>query len=181
MYGGTECISNVQKITNVVDNIIIGSKNPAKIKQLKATFGLPNVTYNDDFANVLSFGIQGWQSRNWDPAVNDPSYAQFCANITSKSPLYSPSSTLKNSVHELLTEGGYGKEASALTTPFLNWIGWLAVNEVEPCAAGGQTQDACFSTHTPSFYAQDDITQTWRSWPYQVSLQNLWRLPHPLY
>ncbi|KAH8805723.1 serine carboxypeptidase S28-domain-containing protein [Xylogone sp. PMI_703] len=167
VYGPPTCISNVQKITHMVDNIITNPKNSGKVKELKTAFGLPNVTYNDDFASVLSFGVQGWQSKNWDPAVNDLSFDWFCANISSKSELYKHSSSLKSTVKDLLTVGGYGHEVSTLTVPVLNWIGWLYDNEVAPCASEGSSQDACFSTHIPEFYSQDDITQDWRSWPYQ--------------
>ena len=44
-YGPPDCISIQQKLTHVVDNILIGRKDDTKtIQQLKTVFGLPNVT-----------------------------------------------------------------------------------------------------------------------------------------
>ena len=43
-YGPPSCIVNQQKLTNIVDNIIIGSKNNQTINELKAAFGLQNLT-----------------------------------------------------------------------------------------------------------------------------------------
>ena len=53
----------------------------------------------------------------------------------------------------------------------LNLIGYLDKNVVVPCAEANKTQDECYSGHNATFYAQDDITQSWRSWPYQYCTQ----------
>lgn len=153
----------------MVDNILIGLNNKKTTAELKTAFGLPNVTYDDDFAAVLAYGIYSWQSRVWDPAENDPSFDLFCGNITAKSNLYPELNNRKGSVQKLLRKGGYGHEVSHLTTPLLNWIGWLASYAVNDCEG---TQDSCFSTHIPEFYAKDGIDQDWRSWPYQVSISS---------
>ena len=155
----------------MVDNILIGLNNSKTTASLKSVFGLPNVTYDDDFATVVGYGIDSWQGKVWDPAENNPSFDEFCGNITAKSLLYPEVSSRKAAVQTLLKEGGYGSEISVLTTPLLNWIGWLGVYTVNSC----QDQDSCYDTHNPASYVQDDITQTWRSWPYQVS-----RPPKPL-
>jgi hypothetical protein len=151
----------------MMDNILIGLNDSAITAELKGAFGLPNVTYDDDFASVVSYGIDSWQNLVWDPAENDPSFDLFCGNITSNSIIYAETSSLTSTVQDLLTKGGYGSEVSNLTTPLLNWIGWLGQYAVDSCQGD---QDACFSTHNATYYAQDDITQSWRSWPYQVSI-----------
>jgi hypothetical protein len=151
----------------MIDNILIGLNDSATTAELKGAFGLPNVTYDDDFASVVSYGIDSWQGLVWDPAENDPSFDLFCGNITSDSIIYPETSSLTSTVQDLLTKGGYGSEVSNLTTPLLNWIGWLGQYAVDSCQGD---QDACFSTHNATYYAQDDITQSWRSWPYQVSI-----------
>jgi hypothetical protein len=69
-YGPPACVSATQKIVNVVDNILIGKNDTNLTKELKTTFGLPNVTYDDDFANVLIGGISSWQGRNWKFRTN---------------------------------------------------------------------------------------------------------------
>ena len=171
VYADQQCVSNTQKITHMMDNILLGLKNQKITADLKSVFGLPNVTYDDDFATVVGYGIDSWQGKVWDPAENNPSFDEFCGNITAKSLLYPEVSSRKAAVQTLLKEGGYGSEISVLTTPLLNWIGWLGVYTVNSC----QDQDSCYDTHNPASYVQDDITQTWRSWPYQVS-----RPPKPL-
>jgi hypothetical protein len=167
VYADQECIENTQKITNVIDNILIGLNDPNTTAELKGVFGLPNVTYDNDFAQTVATGLDYWQSKNWDPATNDPTFDQWCGNITASNVIYSDTESLKATVHDLLNKGGYGTETHSLTKPFLNWIGWLYQNVVSGCV--GESQDACFSSHNVAYYEQDDITQTWRSWPYQVS------------
>lgn len=166
VYANQECIHNTQKITNMMDNILLGLNDPAATAELKGVFGLPNVTYDDDFAYVISYGIHAWQSKNWNPEVNDPSFDWFCSNITTDSVIYHYTESLTSTVQDLLKKGGYESEVDSLTTPMLNWIGWLAQYAVDRCEG---IQDSCFSTRNTTFYQQDDISQDWRSWPYQVS------------
>jgi hypothetical protein len=170
-YGPPDCIATTQKLTNVVDNILIGHHGTLAVLELKAAFGMESVTYNDDFANALSFGIGAWQGKNWDPAVNDPSFSEYCGNITSDSILYPETSALKQPVKKLLGVAGYATESATLTNRMLNWIGYVNATQVAPCAAQGETQDECFTTHNQTYYDQDDLSQSWRSWPYQYCTQ----------
>lgn len=152
----------------MVDNILIGVNDTATTAELKAVFGLPNVTYDNDFAYVIADGITSWQGKNWDPATNDPDFDIYCANITSPSVIYPYTESLKTTAQNLLEKGGYASEVDTLATPMLNWIGWLAQYTVNNCEGD---QDACYSTHNATYYAQDDISQDWRSWPYQYCTQ----------
>jgi hypothetical protein len=68
----------------MIDNIIIGLNDSATTAELKGVFGLPNITHNDDFAQAVAGGIDAWQGKNWDPEVNDPSFDQYCGNITTQ-------------------------------------------------------------------------------------------------
>ena len=170
-YGPPECIRATQELTNVVDNILIGHANTPLVTQLKTAFGLNNITYNDDFANTLSFGIGGWQGRNWDPAINDPSFSYYCGNLSAMSVLYPGTERLRPAAQALLSAAGYGSQITNLTTPMLNYIGYVNATAVQPCKAGGQTQDECYTTHNATFYEQDDLSQSWRSWPYQYCTQ----------
>ena len=171
-YGPPDCISTTQKLINVVDNILINKGNDATlVHELMSAFGLGDLTYSNDFANVLSDGVGSWQGKNWDPAVNDPSFALYCGNISSNETLYTPSTSLTYIVEDLLVKGGYGDQ-SYLVNRMLNFIGWIHITQVDPCIVkGGQTADECFSTHNQTFYSQDNISQTWRSWPYQYCSQ----------
>ncbi|KAI9837837.1 MAG: hypothetical protein M1819_006771 [Sarea resinae] len=166
VFGPPACISMQQKLINIVDKIIIGLNSTSTTSELKAVFGLPNVTYADDFANILSDGIYGWQSRNWDPAVDDPSFYQYCANLTSSTVLYPSTASLTPQVESLIAVAKYPNSTS-LVTGMLNLIGYVNLTSVAPCTEGGTSQDACFTTHNSTFYAQSDISQEWRSWPYQ--------------
>ena len=151
----------------MVDNILIGLNDSSTTAELKSAFGAPNVTHDGDFASVIASGIYGWQSLNWDPEVNIPTFTTYCANITSDKVLYPETNDLTSTVQDLLTKGGYGSEVSTLTTPMLNWIGWLGPNELDNC--DDVDQDSCYSTYNVTFYEDTNIeTASWRSWPYQV-------------
>lgn len=169
VYADQKCIEYTQKITHVVDNILIGLKNPATTAELKGVWGLPNVTHDDDFAQVLASGLDSWQGKNWDPALNDPTFDDWCSTITDSSIAYNNTESLKPTVQDLLKKGGYSAEVNSLTTPFLNWIGWLYENVVSSCT--NLDQDECWDSYNPDNYAGDDITASWRSWPYQVCTQ----------
>ncbi|KAG9236991.1 putative serine protease K12H4.7 [Amylocarpus encephaloides] len=164
VYGEPTCITYAQKITNMVDNILMKVNTTDTTAELKGAFGLPNVTYDDDFAVVLSAGIGSWQGRNWDPDLNDPTFDEFCSNITSTLVEYSSTTGLVGTAQDLLTKGGYGSEISTLQTPLLNWIGWLKNTTVSRCKG---SQDSCYSTHNSTYYQQDSISDDWRAWPYQ--------------
>lgn len=167
VYADQDCISIQQKITHMIDNIF-ALNSPKETTKLKSVFGLPNVTYDNDFASVVADGIYGWQSLNWDPEVNDNDFNVYCSNITYPHIIYDSTRDLRNEVEHVIKKGGYTSELSSLITPLMNWIGWLDTNIVSGCTG---SQDDCFSTHIPDFYAQDDITASWRSWPYQYCTQ----------
>lgn len=167
VYGEPACIENTQKITNMMDNILIGLDDSATTAQLKGAFGLPNVTYDDDFMYAIASGIESWQGKNWDPELNDPTFDIYCSNITADEIIYPDTKSKKETVQDLLKKGGYESEVDNLTTPLLNWIGWLDQYSVSSCEGD---QDSCYTTHNDTYYAQDDITQDWRAWPYQVSV-----------
>ena len=169
-YGPPACVRATQTLTHIVDNIFLGA-TPSYSEKLKGVFGLENVTYNDDFASVLSQGIGGLQGSNWDPEINEPTFYEYCGNVTSATLLYPATKSLEGTVRELIAAGGYLGQEESLVTPFLNYIGYVNVTSVADCEASGESQDECFSTHNSTYYAQDDITQTWRSWPYQYCTQ----------
>ncbi|KAI4090135.1 MAG: hypothetical protein LQ344_004919 [Seirophora lacunosa] len=166
-YGPPDCISTHTKLINVADNILLN--NTAYIAQLKDAFGLSDVTYDDDFAQVLSYPIGGWQGRNWDPAINDPSFFEYCDNITSPDPLPHNFTTPSNTtIQTLLSASGYSDQTLTLSTPLQNFITYIQRTFVLPVLASNtSTLAAAYTTHNTSFYAQDSLAQTWRAWPYQ--------------
>lgn len=166
-YAPPDCIAAQRTLTHIVDNILIGKNNSNLTQQLKTAFGLPNVTYDNDFANVLAGGIGNWQSLNWDPAVSSPEFYNYCANISNTSVLYPATQSLQSSASYLITQAGYTPNTT-LVNQMLNYIGYVNLTSVASCDAEGETQDQCFSEHNMTYYQQDDLSQnTWRSWPYQ--------------
>jgi hypothetical protein len=164
-FGPRDCISTTQTFTHMLDNLL--HTNPDLVTEYKSLFGLENLTYDNDFANVLSFPLGDWQNRNWDPAVNDPSFFEYCGNITSNSVIYNTTVSETSQVKKIIAAGGYGWQASQLTNRLLNYIGWFNETQIWPCLSTGETADQCFTTHNATFYELDDISQSWRSWPYQ--------------
>ncbi|KAL9612395.1 MAG: hypothetical protein Q9167_002989 [Letrouitia subvulpina] len=164
IYGPPECISNQQKLINIVDNILL--QNDTKlIGQLKGAFKSENLTYNDDFAQVVSYPIGSWQSRNWDPEVNDPSFFDYCNNITSSFLVNNSTSNLTTTAEELIAAGGYGDQVSQLTVPMLNFINFVVTRLVESC---DETLDQCYSAHNKTAYELDGLDRVdYRSWQYQ--------------
>ena len=137
------------------------------INLLKNTFGLGGVTHDNDFAQVLMQGIGGWQSRMW-PAVDNDAFDNYCNCLTAPVPLQHTSKKWNEIAETLLRAGGYGRQINELKTPLLNFISYVNATAVQSCAAKNQTQDQCYTTHDQTYYHQDDITQTWRSWPYMI-------------
>ncbi|KAF2724423.1 serine carboxypeptidase [Polychaeton citri CBS 116435] len=164
-HAPSACVASQRLLTNVVDNILLGEDDSTK-QSLKKAFGMGNLTHNDDFANQLSYGITGWQSLNWDPAVGANDFYEYCDNITSIKLIYPDTSSLRSTAASLVEKSGYGHNRT-LTTQLLNYIGYMNLTAVAPCTESGATQDECFTVHNATFYEQDGLDQTWRSWPYQ--------------
>lgn len=154
--------------TDMVDNIVIGkASNTALTQQLKAAFGLPNVTHIADFTNQLAQGVSWWQSLNWDPAVSYPDFYEYCNNITSPDVLYPATESKRSVAKELLSAGGYTPNTT-IENQLLNYIGYVNLTAVSGCTAEGISQDDCFSNLNATKY--QGITQKnsiWRSWAYQ--------------
>lgn len=211
-YAPQDCVHLTQQLTHVVDEILIAHNNTPLVAELKNAFQMAGITYNNDFANAIAAGVGSWQGRNWDPALNDPTFFEYCGNLTATTIQYPSTSGLSSTVQGLLEAanspnwGGWGwrgghdgppssgsagwnsrgppsygsaADKGNLTIAMLNYIGWLNSTVVQPCVRGGTTLDQCFSTHNTTFYAQDDITQTWRSWPYQYCSQYAYPPPLP--
>ncbi|KAM0322051.1 hypothetical protein ACHAQA_009794, partial [Verticillium albo-atrum] len=163
LYAPEGCAPATQKVTHVVDNILLGGDRD-DILQLKTAFGLGNVTRDVNFASAIRGGIAGLQSVNWDPAISSPSFALYCGNMTSTEVLYPATNALKQTIGEILTIGGYEDEIEDLTVTMQNYIGYVNLTRVSSCR--GRPQDSCFGGRTD--YSPDDLAQTWRLWPYQV-------------
>ncbi|KAL8969864.1 MAG: hypothetical protein Q9183_001792 [Haloplaca sp. 2 TL-2023] len=167
-YGPPDCIDKHTKLINVVDNILIN--NTAYTAQLKHVFGLQDVVYDDDFAQVLSLPIGGWQGRNWDPELNDPSFYDYCSNITANITLTPPNTTTIDTVHTLLAAADYSPCSSHLTVPMLNFISYIQTTYIRPYPS--ETLTTRYNTHNRSLYTNTSLSASEdRSWPYQYCTQ----------
>ncbi|KAL2160955.1 hypothetical protein VTH06DRAFT_8667 [Thermothelomyces fergusii] len=173
IYAPHDCVVATQELTHIVDNILLGQAADASryVDRLKAGFGLGGVTRNDDFANAISWGIGGLQGLNWDPALNETQFGEYCNNLTATEPLYPTSPALEREARELVRAGGYGKEADRLAVQLLNYMGYVKATTVQTCRK--DSQDECFTNYNSTFYQQDDKTQEWRLWPYQYCLDGV--------
>jgi hypothetical protein len=166
-YAPADCVKTTQTFTHLLDNLLAQTKaKPELIQQYKELFGVENLTYDNDFASLLSTPLGYWQSRNWDPAVNDPTFFEYCDAVTNDSVIYKSTLPDKLKAESLIAAGGYGNQKGSLINPLLNFIGFMNETFIADCLEDA-TADHCFSTHNKTFYAQDDISQQWRSWPYQ--------------
>ncbi|KAI4200737.1 MAG: hypothetical protein LQ350_003754 [Teloschistes chrysophthalmus] len=173
-YGPPDCIDKQTKLINVVDNIL--QNNTKYTAQLKKAFGMESITYDDDFAQVLSYPIGGWQGRNWDPEINDPSFYEYCSNITSPTLISNTTTTTTpnatSTAQLLLQAGGYANSTTTLTLPLLNFITYIKQNYVLPVTSSNATSlDQTYSNHNTTFYNLSFLSQSWRSWPYQYCTQ----------
>lgn len=170
LYAPGDCANNTAKITNVIDEILIGKNGTDYVQKLKDVFGLGHLTRSDDFANaVTGGGIAYLQSTNWDPAVNSTAYGQYCDIVSNSSVIYNTTEAQRGAVVDLLKAAGYAAELDTLTNPLLNFIGYTNGSIVSSCTR--ESQDSCFTNFNETYYQQDDITQVWRSWPYQYCFE----------
>ncbi|KAH8664498.1 peptidase S28 [Xylariales sp. PMI_506] len=167
-FGPPACIETTQKVTNIVDNILIGHNGTKYVTALKKVFGMSGITDDADFANALSGGISALQNYNWDPTQSSSEFWQYCNIVSNDTVLYPRWESLRPSVEKLIAIGGWANETEILTNRTLNYIGFVRGVFVESCEGD---QNDCFGTNDPDFYAKTDIAQTWKSWPYQYCTQ----------
>ncbi|KAK2046182.1 serine carboxypeptidase S28 [Colletotrichum somersetense] len=170
LYAPEGCAETTQKLTHVVDNILLQKGNTTEddVITLKTAFGLQNVTDKSDFASTIRNGISGLQSRNWDPAVDNRAFLRYCGNLTSDEVIWPATETLDPTLRYLLEVGGYEDELDELIPRFKNHIGYVNLTRVSNCR---RTQDECFGSGSEEDYADDDLNADWRLWPYQYCTQ----------
>ncbi|KAI0656771.1 peptidase S28 [Cubamyces menziesii] len=152
-YAPASCIAQVEKTIDEVDAFITSPKAETR-HAIKAVFGLQNITYDPDFASLLSGPLGAWQENNWDPAVGSTAFANFCDAL----------GTPDNAkIHT-----AQGITVSNATFNYAKYINNTYVRSCRPPA----TQDECFGTITAKDqYLATDLSQTWRTWDFQVCTQ----------
>lgn len=210
LFGPPSCINTTQTLIHAVDQILLAGRHadddddddqpqpqPLRtqqqpfiadttdtIAQLKTVFGLGNLTYDDDFAALLSTGLEGWQDTNWDPKVSSPHFGWYCGNVTAPTLLFPALEAQRTVAQALLATTTYADDAATLSGALLNFAGW--VRATYRCHGHGhgdghghghggrtrpRTQDECFGSRNATFYRQHDLSQHWRAWTYQYCTQ----------
>ncbi|KAK5940921.1 hypothetical protein PMZ80_006198 [Knufia obscura] len=165
-YAPADCVDTQGKLINIMDNILRSGDN-GTIDALKSAFNSSGFTYNDDFANTIGSSFGYWQNRNWNPEVDDPTFFEYCGNITSDQDLFNSSSELASQVPGLIKAGGWGNESNDLTTAMLNWIGWSIPAYTASCDS---TLDQCYGNHNasaPKYSDKSTDNYNSLSWAYQ--------------
>lgn len=169
LFGPQDCVLATQKLTDVIDNILIGKPNSTDGQRLKASFGLGNLTNDVDFVNSIWRGIGGLQDTNWDPVESSPGFYEYCSNITSKDLLYPSLNSLELDVRGIVSAGGHGNKVDELSKQMLNYIGYVNSTVVQSCLQRNLTIEPCLGSSDTEFFHRTNLTAgAWRPWPYQV-------------
>ena len=172
LFGPQDCISTDQKLVNILDNIMIGRNDSVLTRRLKGLFGVADLSHDDDFAIMVANGIAAWENLVWDPRADMDMFWEFCGNITvTDRLLYPQTAALRETAEEMIVLGGWQHELQTLINPMLNLVGYLNLTSVSPCIEKKQTIEQCLGHYNVTCYQQDDIHQTWRTWPYQKCTQ----------
>ncbi|KAE8355474.1 serine carboxypeptidase S28-domain-containing protein [Aspergillus coremiiformis] len=150
-FGPSDCIWATQTFIDVVDRILIDhADNQTLGRQLKSSVGVNPDKDDVSFVSLLSYGLDDFQNRNWDPNVGSPSFRAYCDNITNADLLYPDTKAVRPTVQELIQVAGYDPSNSSFVNGFLNHIGLLqksmdsASNDalVPQLSNGSQSQSA---------------------------------------
>ena len=149
-----------------MDGILI--EKPDLTAELKAVFGMQDVTYDNDFAAAVTQIVLGnWQDLNWDPDSSTPEFYNYCDNITSTKVLYPATERKRSTVEKLIEESECADDTNI--NLILNVIGYTNLTQVAPAAAANYTQDEAFGeSHNVTYNSLTSIEDAdWKSWPYQ--------------
>ncbi|KAA8648062.1 hypothetical protein EYZ11_011251 [Aspergillus tanneri] len=168
-YAPADCIWATQVFTDIVDRVLIDhADNKTLNKQLKTTFGASASLDDVSFAGQLSYGLDDFQGRNWDPAVGSFGFRQYCDNVTSTDLLYPDTRKIEASIKELIDIAGYDASNATFVTQILNHVGFLrgpifSDIDTESKASSKRTKTAPSSNSSRPLAKSSDT-----SWSYQV-------------
>ncbi|KAI0059615.1 peptidase S28 [Artomyces pyxidatus] len=153
------CSANLVRSIEVVDSLL---QNPQTHNLVKGLFNLTGLESDQDFVSeILQDPLGSWQNKNWDPAVNDPSFDEFCNALNGNT------STVADT-NKTVDLPGDVKVNIAL----LNYAKYVRDNIVSSCPTdSGATVEECFGTNDASRYQATDLSQEWRLWTFQVCTQ----------
>lgn len=163
------CVEMSQKITDIIDKVLTGDEKAGK--KLKGFFELENLA-DDDFAYFVNWGLMTLQATHWDPDIEEPDLAQYCASITSDTAWYSSTRTVAKDAAYVLEKAGYGDEVDTMLPGFLNWIGRTRkyIRDMDECKQSNLLGETCLTKRG----AIDDVSipqGMLRPWTYQTCTQ----------
>ncbi|KAL4892232.1 serine carboxypeptidase S28-domain-containing protein [Aspergillus ambiguus] len=132
-FGPPDCIQNTQTFIDIVDNVLIKhSGNKTMKAHLLSSMGVPCDMKNENLAGMLSYGLDSWQSRSWDPAIGSPLFRQYCDNITSSDLLYPETAAVRGAWKSFISAAGYNSADAELVMGLLNHVGFLNTTVFSP-------------------------------------------------
>ncbi|KAE8371052.1 serine carboxypeptidase S28-domain-containing protein [Aspergillus bertholletiae] len=160
-FGPSDCIWATQTFIDVVDRILIDhADNKTLAQELKSSVGVNPDMDDVSFVSLLSYGLDSFQSRNWDSNIGSSFFRTYCDNITSSDVLYPDTEAIRPTVQELIDVAGYDISNSSFVNGFLNHIGFLSHSGLNDEIAETEQSAASSSKSLP----KSDGT----SWEYQV-------------
>jgi hypothetical protein len=168
LFGPSKCVEETQDIVEFVDSILLDKGKARTLGgSLRDLFGFPNLTDDTAFAGAATIvGLGRWQSQNWDPELGTHAVTRYCGNITMSQQIYPRLAGRKDDLKRLQKLSGGDGMTDEKINKTLNYIGYLNLTVLAPCAAKGLTQQECF-TPNMTWLSQDNLKAVWRSWAWQ--------------
>jgi len=141
-YAEPHCIDTLRHAVSFIDSYLSSAWLAPVIKHL---FGLGPLS-NEDFAQAIMGPLGAWQGKNWDPeaARGGERWDAFC---------------------EGLTKGvGKGVGRLAVWRAVSNYAKYIKDTEVAYCPDVKE----CFDSSDPTRFQNTSLSETWRSWSFQV-------------
>ncbi|EAU29461.1 conserved hypothetical protein [Aspergillus terreus NIH2624] len=169
-FGPADCIHNTQTFVDIIDNVLIEhAENKALKAELLSAMGIPCDMKSEQFAGMLSYGLDAWQSRSWDPAIGSPLFRQYCDNITSPHLLYPDTAAVRGAFKKFVSIAGYDASDADLVTGILNHVGFLNTSVFAPSQSDLCPKNTTAHTAKLSARAPQPLDKTSDvSWNYQV-------------
>ena len=170
-YVDPACVEMSETLVQIIDRTLTHPGDRQLADTLKGFFDLVDLP-DDDFAYSVNWGLMSLQATHWDPDIDGPYLAEYCAAVTSDVPWYSSTRTLRDDAHRILQSAGL-EDAAHLTPRFLNWIGrtrsYIKM-QTDACGEKKKTPAECLSTR--GAIDDESVPQGMlRSWTYQTCTQ----------
>jgi len=162
-------VESTQDIVEFIDSILLDKEKARTLAgSLRDLFGFSNLSDNTAFAGAATtVGLSRWQSQNWDPNIHSDIVTEYCGNITVAQQLYPRLAGRKQDLKRLKRLADGDDMAEEMMNKTLNYIGYINMTVLTPCAAKGTTQQECFTPNVTAYLQEDIKSSCWRSWAWQ--------------